>query len=172
MMKGMTPAQLVQVVEFVQKHHCFGYVPKENLVTKYSHGIKYIDPVYDTRDQTFWCIGFRGMSGNITFRTNHFVLQSTPKGWKYDNLFDLVMAWMKDEFVPKADFYDEHVDSRKTKDDFDRLRAIYNTPDYEITTSNEEEVWFEVKKKDTHYSIKYWFDDKGKLVKQDITELE
>lgn len=103
-MKGLEPSQLEEIRVFAQLHHSFGYVRPEDLVTKYSHGIKYIDATYDSRDKTYWCISFRGMSGNVTFRTNQWALVGPPKQWKYNNLYDLIMAYLKGEFIPKEDF--------------------------------------------------------------------
>ncbi len=104
-MKGLQPSQLEEIRAFVQEHHQFGYVPKAKLVTKYSFGIKYIDACYDSRDQTYWCVSLRGMGNNVTFRTNQWALLGPPKQWKYDNLYDLIMAYLKDEFIVREDFY-------------------------------------------------------------------
>lgn len=98
-MKGLTREQFKEIQEFVQKHHKFGYVREEDRVTKWPYAIKYIDGVYDSRDETIWSISFR--PPGVRFATNDFnAISPPPKGWKYDNLYDLVMDYLNDRFDP------------------------------------------------------------------------
>jgi len=115
-MKGMTLEEYAEVVEFVQNHHPFAksfhggarewrkrHFPK--LPAEYGFGIKYIDNCYDSRDGKVWSITFRQGRHGVCFRCNHFnALNPPPKKWKYDNLYDLCMAWLKGEFREKAEF--------------------------------------------------------------------
>lgn len=123
MMKGLTFDQLREVTEFVQTHHRFAlYIYAEKRVERkktfpklpdsYGFGIKYIDSIYDSRDKTFWHIAFRKGNWGIQFSTNHWVNTSEkkPKDWKYDNLYDLCMDYLKGEFVPTESF---HLDENK-----------------------------------------------------------
>lgn len=117
-MKGLTLEQLNEVINFAQKHHKFALwktdeereETKRNFPSIHSpaHGmnIKYIDFTYDSRDATFWVIKFRQVTNGVAFSTNHFSsMLPVPKGWKYDNLYDLCMAYLKGEFKPKEEFY-------------------------------------------------------------------
>lgn len=89
-MKGLTPLQLVEITEFVQKHHHFGYVHKENQLPgmEYGYCIKYIDACYDSRMGDYWSISFRGM-GKINFNTNNCYFK------QFDNMHELVMSYLK-----------------------------------------------------------------------------
>lgn len=102
MKKPMTPQQYFEVLQFVQKHHRFGYVYDENRLSKDDSGmcIKYVDNVYDTRDKGIWSIAFRGMGQHVRFATNSLVgcESSITDKVPYDNLFDWVMAYLKREW--------------------------------------------------------------------------
>lgn len=114
-MKGMSLDQFKEVTEFVQKHHKFAYYKTEEKIKeskeagivdgtalRYGFGIKYVRCDYDTRFGDVWGITL----DQIRFATNHFTsLKPPPKGWKYDNLFDLTMAYLKGKFKPKEEFY-------------------------------------------------------------------
>ena len=90
-MKGITPQQLLEITAFVQKHHRFG-TPEEPLPNcEYGLCIKYIDTIYDSREGDVWSIGFRGMGNNVKFNTNNGYFK------QFDNLYDLVMAYLKVE---------------------------------------------------------------------------
>ena len=93
-MKGLTFEQYIEIVNFVQKHHKFGYVKEENQIKKdwWLH-IKYIDNSYDTRTNDVWSVSFRGLGVDITFKTNSLVLLS-PKEIRFDNLFDYIMQYL------------------------------------------------------------------------------
>jgi hypothetical protein len=114
-MKGLSLEQFKEVVEFVQKYHSFGIllpdVVRKKLKEKYpnfpeyGYTIKYIDSCYDSRFRNIWNVTFRGLGKTINFSVNHFVLKETPKDWKYDNLFDLIMDYLKGDFVLTEDFY-------------------------------------------------------------------
>lgn len=113
-MKGMTLDQFKEVVEFVQEHHKFaGWKTDEEKkevqkkypkLDEYGFSIKYVDSCYDSRDGVVWMIKFRQGGTGVIFRTNHFAGKNIPKQWKYDNLFDLSMAFLKGEFEPKKEF--------------------------------------------------------------------
>lgn len=114
-MKGMTLDQYKEVVEFTQNYHGFargwdknrrseaiskGVKPK---TAEYGYGIKYISCNYDTRDGKVWSITF---DNRIRLSANHFTaLNPPPKGWKYDNIYELSMAFLKGNFVPKNEFF-------------------------------------------------------------------
>jgi hypothetical protein len=105
-MKALSMEQYVEIVEFVQKHHRFGWVEEKDRVTEYSYHIKYVDSIYDSRDKAIWCVNLRGMGVNLRFSSNHFnAINPAPKGWKYNNLYDLIMAYLKGEFKPKKEFF-------------------------------------------------------------------
>lgn len=117
-MKGMTLEQFTEVTQFVQKYHGFakanywkegrveeaisdGILPE---LSKYGLNIKYVSCDYDTRFGDVWGITL----DNVRFATNHFTsFNPAPKGWKYDNLYDLTMAYLKGDFKPKKEFYIE-----------------------------------------------------------------
>lgn len=115
----MTIDQLKEVMEFVQKYHSFALWPsdEEQIVRlklfpkmpELGLNIKYIDVCYDTREGgDIWKITFREGRAGVCFHTNHFSpLRPRPKGWKYENLYDLCMAYLKGEFIPKNEFYVE-----------------------------------------------------------------
>ena len=92
-MKGLTPTQLIEITEYVQKHHKFGHVPEKDWLPKVPYGlcIKYIDAIYDSRDATYWSIQFRGMGYIIGFNTNNNYFK------QYPSMFDVVMAFLNGE---------------------------------------------------------------------------
>lgn len=120
-MTGLTPEQFQEVVATSQKLHAFAmYLSDEqraqrkrdypSLPDSYGFGIKYIDSCYDSRDSRFWCITFRRGRDGVRFSTNHFACLppfdgKVPKGWKYDNLYDLCMDYLKGDFKPQKEFY-------------------------------------------------------------------
>ena len=113
-LKALTIDQHTEVVKFIQKYHKFaGYVSDEKYaeilktypnMKRYGLNIKYIDSIYDTHDGSVWMIKFRGLGGNYEFSSNHFAGRTFPKTWKYDNLFDLIMDFLKGDFKPKEEF--------------------------------------------------------------------
>jgi hypothetical protein len=115
-MKGLTLDQYKEIVEFVQKYHKFALCPTDEQTEErkkefpkmgeYGLNIKYVDCVYDSRDATIWQIKFRQGRNGVCFSTNHWnAIKTPPKEWKYNNLYDLCMAYLKGEFIPKAEFY-------------------------------------------------------------------
>ena len=93
-MKGLTFEQYIEIVNFVQKHHKFGYTEEEAQIKKdWSLHIKYIDNCYDTRTNVIWSISFRGLGQEIVFATNSLVLLS-PEEKKFDNLFEYIMQYL------------------------------------------------------------------------------
>lgn len=109
----MTLEQFSEITNFVQKHHKFGGYKgdkkiQESLddgispdVAKYGYGIKYVRCDYDTRFGDVWGITF----DRFRFATNHYnALSLPPKDWKYSNLYDLAMDFLKGEFKPGAEF--------------------------------------------------------------------
>ena len=117
----MTLDQFKEVAEFMQKHHAFAHwlsteeqAERKNQfpnMKQIGFGIKYLDMCYDSRCHDVWMIKFRQGVDGVAFATNHFAGREMPKGWKYDNLFDLSMAYLKGEFIPKEEFY---FDERKS----------------------------------------------------------
>lgn len=102
-MKGLTTQQFKEVQEFVQKYHAFADISADRSefpkMDKYGFSIKYIDSCYDTRQRDVWSVKFRGYY-NICFNTNQFgILNPKPKYFKYDNLFDWIMDWLKGEWT-------------------------------------------------------------------------
>lgn len=95
-MKELTRDEYQQIIDYVQAHHYF---------TK-GLGIKYVDTHYDTRDQKYWYIAFRHGIDGVGFSANHYrpFFKPAPKQWKYTSLFDLCMAYLKGEFIPKEEF--------------------------------------------------------------------
>lgn len=106
-MKGLTPRQLLEITEFVQKHHRFGYVHLENRYEGHDgYSIKYIDACYDSRQGDYWAVSFRGL-GLIRFTTNAFVMAEKPAEFTYTSLYDWIMAFLKYEWThedPKYSF--------------------------------------------------------------------
>lgn len=105
-MTGLTPRQLLEITEFVQKHHKFGYIREEDQYKgELGYCIKYIDACYDSRQGDYWALSFRG-GIDIRFTTNAFGLFSEkPKDFPYTNLFDWIMALLKYEWEPKGKAY-------------------------------------------------------------------
>lgn len=118
-MRGLSLGEYVTVVEFMQKYHSFAllmspedikernkkFFQMQGAFNNYGMNFKYVDAVYDSRDQTVWCITFRKGNDGIRFTTNHFASIEQPKNWKYNSLFDLCMAFLKGEFKPTKEFY-------------------------------------------------------------------
>lgn len=103
-MKGLTPQQLVEITEFIQRHHNFGYVRDEDRYQGHEGWcIKYIDATYDSLEGDYWAISFRGM-GEIFFSTNCGLRITTD--FPYNNLFDWIMAFLKYEWEPKGKRFD------------------------------------------------------------------
>lgn len=118
-MNGMTFQQYGDILKFISKYHRFGRsnsfyegkveeAIKEGIkpeLAKYGRFIKYIDNCFDTRTMDVWSIEFRGMGNHIRFATNFpYIPSELPKDWKYDNLYDLSMAYLKGEFEPSEEF--------------------------------------------------------------------
>lgn len=93
-MIGLSIPQFVEVTEFIQKHHPFGYVREENQLPKIPHGycIKYIDSTYDTRDGSYWHLKFRGF-GETILNANF-----TPK--EFANYYEWVKAFLNGDWEP------------------------------------------------------------------------
>lgn len=106
-MKGISPEQYVEILKFVQDHCRFGYIPKSKYINA-PQMIKYVDCTYDSRFGDIWIITFRG--SNVTLATNHFnSLNPLPKDWKYENLYDWVMAYLKGEWEASKEFIKEDI---------------------------------------------------------------
>ncbi len=102
-MKGLTPQQLLEITEFVQKHHKFAYVREEDRINgELGYCIKYIDACYDSRQGDYWAVTFRG-AGKIIFTTNAWgVFNEKPTDCKFNNLYEWIMAFLKYEWEPKG----------------------------------------------------------------------
>ena len=124
-MKSLTLEQYVEIVKFSQKYHAFASYKTEEegkeisklypKLDRFGFGIKYIDSCYDSRGEGYdypndqgsiWSITFRQGRWGIRFSCNHFqtIINPEPKQWKYDNLYDLCMDYLKGEFIPKEEF--------------------------------------------------------------------
>lgn len=169
-MKGMSVAELDQVIQFVKKHHNFGYVPDENRMKiqypcdekgdDFQLHIKYVDFCYDSRFNDIWLIKFRGFT-NLCFATNHFnAINPKPSYFPYNTLFEWVMGFLKAEWhnknilrscvVPSGEANRNHKDSDKqTFTKFDLERA------YLAGTKN--------------IDFEQWYND-GQLEVREITE--
>lgn len=117
-MKGMSLEQFAEVTRFVQKYHGFAKANRfkdgkvEEAISEgispemaeYGLNIKYVRCDYDTRFGDVWGITL----DDVRFATNHFnAFNKPPKQWKYDNIYDLAMAYLKGDFKPKKEFYIE-----------------------------------------------------------------
>lgn len=113
-MKGMSLEQFAEVTRLTQKHHQFGIFRKNKQealadglsekLSEYGLNIKYVRCDYDTRMGDVWGIDF----DRVRFATNYpYIPSEIPKDWKYDNLYDLSMAYLKGEFKPSEEFYTE-----------------------------------------------------------------
>ena len=69
--------------------------------------IKYIDSCYDSRLGDFWVVKFRGMGTTFVFSTNHFspVFNPKPEGFKFDCLYDWIMAFLKGDWQPSNTYF-------------------------------------------------------------------
>ena len=104
-MRGVSPEQYVEILQFIMKNCKFGYNPNR----KYPNGpqmIKYVDCTWDSRFDDIWSITFRG--DGITLATNHYTGDDTSK-FPYDNLYDWCMAYLKGEWVPTKEFINEDI---------------------------------------------------------------
>ena len=112
-MRGMTTNELSIVLSFIQEHHSFALWKDEESVAETKkqypnmddgmaeHGmcIKYVDMCYDSRDASVWNIKFRGIGNDFLFSVNHFsMLNEKPEHFKFDSLFDWVMAYLRCEW--------------------------------------------------------------------------
>ena len=105
-MKGLTPQQLVEITEFIQKHHKFGWIPEEDRINgEIGYCIKYIDACYDSIQGDYWAITFRG-DGSVCFRTN-MGLSSDTKALRmpFSTLYDWIMAFLKYEWKQDPKLY-------------------------------------------------------------------
>lgn len=105
-MKGLSPQQLVEITEFIQRHHEFAYVPDADRINgEMGYCIKYIDACYDSRQGDYWAVTFRGM-GKIIFTTNAFgIFNEKPKDCKFVDLYDWIMAFLRYEWKTKGKAY-------------------------------------------------------------------
>lgn len=99
----MSLDEFKEVVEFVQKYHRFGWINDENVIKvkgeRFALHIKYVDSCYDSRDKSIWMVKFRGFGNNLRFATNHFTgVNPPPDYFKFETLFDWVMAYLKGEW--------------------------------------------------------------------------
>lgn len=116
-MEGLTNDEFKTIVDFVQEYHRFAYYPHgdEHLeilktypnMDRMRFNIKYVDSCYDTRDMSIWSISFRRGGRSICFTTNmynNFDPFSTI-AFKYFKLFDVVMDYLKGDFIPTEEYY-------------------------------------------------------------------
>ena len=105
-MKGMSPQQYGEVLQFIWKHCKFGYIPGERQYPDGPKMIKYVDTTWDSRFGDIWSITFRG--DGVRLATNHYVGDEVNKA-PFDNLYDWCMAYLKGEWVPSKDFINEDI---------------------------------------------------------------
>jgi hypothetical protein len=85
----------------LKKNHSFGYWDESGSCKN----IKYVDTIYDSRDKQHWLIKFRGVA-KMAFSTNHFSLpHMIPENWKFDNLFDWIMAYLNNKWIPSKSYF-------------------------------------------------------------------
>lgn len=108
-----TLEQFVEILKFVQQHHKFAlyiisdeerFARKANfpLLDEHGFGIKYVDCSYDSRDGLIWLIKFREYNGTVALTaTNH----EFDKKFKFNDLYDWAMAYLKGEWKPSKEFY-------------------------------------------------------------------
>jgi hypothetical protein len=112
-MRGLSLTQFNIITEFINTHHKFGKYKTESMVqdsvdagvigdlSKYHLNIKYINTSYDTRSKTIWKVELN----NVIFATNTYnVLAQPPKNWIYEDLFPLIMDYLKGQFIPTENF--------------------------------------------------------------------
>jgi len=125
-MKAITPEEFCEILAFVQKYHRFAnYLSDEDYEQmkkdyhnmakwkQYGLNIKYVDSVYDSRDNTIWLVKFRFGRNGYEFSANHFgVFREKPKGWRWNTLYDMCMGFLKGEMTDKQvkQFYVERKD--------------------------------------------------------------
>lgn len=103
-LKGMTPQQFVEILDFVQKHHSFAkWLPEPERekelkefpnISEYGKNIKYTTCSYDSRFKDIWSVTFRGF-GAWCFSCNSVMDQ--PE-FPYEDLYSWVMAYLKGEW--------------------------------------------------------------------------
>lgn len=103
-MKGMSIEQYKEMIDFIQKHHKFGWVDDKTRIKikgeDHQLHIKYVDCCYDSRFGDIWLVKFRGGGMDLRFATNHFnAVNPAPDYFKYEKLFDWVMDFLKGEWT-------------------------------------------------------------------------
>ncbi len=100
-MRGLSREEYNTILDEIEKNHSFGACDESGECKN----IKYVDTVYDSRDKQHWVFKCRGVQKMI-FNTNHFPLpHMIPKNWKFDNLFDWIMAYLKNEWKPSKSYF-------------------------------------------------------------------
>ena len=102
-MKDLTHEQVIEINKFVQKYHSFIYIPEEERLDKNKmvFKIKYVDTIYDTRTQSYWCIKFRGLGNDRIFTTQSHIIQEQNAS-HYESLYDWVMDFLNYKFEYKC----------------------------------------------------------------------
>ena len=105
-MQGLSVEQLVKITNFIQKHHKFGYVKEEDQIKgELGYHIKYIDACYDSRQNDYWSITFRGF-GSINFNTNAFRWDGKPNDFIYTSLYEWITAFLNYDWKQGDKTYD------------------------------------------------------------------
>lgn len=107
-MRGIKPTEYIEILNFIQIYHKFtGHrsnemrehvketYPKMN--SDYGLNIKYVETSYDSRFAEIWRMTFRCLNGELDFRTNIFAEKPAFTEWKYNSVYELVMAFLKGE---------------------------------------------------------------------------
>ena len=114
-MEALTLEQYTEIVNFVQKWHIFALWLSDsdvkernktyfNMAKWGEHGmdIKYIDCTYDSRDNKIWLVKLRFGKDGYVFSSNHFgILTKKPADWRWNTLYDIIMAFLKGEMTEK-----------------------------------------------------------------------
>jgi hypothetical protein len=106
-LKGMSPKEFIEVIDFVEKHHYFAKwlsdeerqkeVEKYPKITEHGLNVKYVESCYDTRTGDVWKIKFRGFN-QLSFSTNSLIGYGTDT-LPYETLYDWVMSFLKGEWL-------------------------------------------------------------------------
>lgn len=94
-LKALTPEEYIQILQYVDKHHRFGFFKEGSL------NIKYVENSFDSRSRGIWSVTFRGLGEGVPFRTNSFIMISDAESWvPYTRLFDWIMDYLAGNWSP------------------------------------------------------------------------
>lgn len=129
-MKGLTPQQFAEVLDFVKKYQSFaqwkspeemaGIKDKYPLITNTGMNIKYVESTYDSRDHSVWSVGFRHGKNSLYLHTN--LEEKWLEG--YADFYSLVMGYLKQENPKRFDkLFAEQVAERLRREQYEKKQS-------------------------------------------------